>query len=80
MHAGGNGGTMPQVAEETTLNGMPITARLEGGWVEMWDDSSSSHFYGHPETGTTTWERPTQSTGKDMVLSPRAQSTFFDEL
>ena len=62
------------VAEADTLNGMPITDRLEGGWVELWDESTNGYFYGHPETGTTTWDKPSQSTGVDMVLSPRAHS------
>ena len=62
------------VAEADVLNGMPITDRLEGGWVELWDESTNGYFYGHPETGTTTWDKPSQSTGMDVVLSPRAHS------
>ena len=58
-----------------TLNGMPITDRLEGGWVELWDASSSGYFYGHPETGTTTWDKPTQSTGNTVsTRDVRSQS------
>ena len=52
---------------------MPSTSRMGGpakaaglpplldGWVEVWSNSRSAHYWRHEESGETTWERPSKN-------------------